>query len=622
VRGNGKIIQELESVFRGAGWNVIKLIWGSNWDPLFAQDKTGILLKRMEEAVDGDYQNYRAKGGAYTREHFFGKYPELAKIASKLTDEDIWRLNRGGHDQQKVYAAYAAAVRHKGQPTVILAKTVKGYGLGKSGESLNIAHAMKKPTKESIQEFRDRFQIPIADEDLEAVPFYRPPENSAEAKFIRECRNKLNGPLPQRKPIATLAPVKIPAFDIFEKLVTDSGDRAYSTTMTFVRILTSLIRDKTIKEYIVPIVPDESRTFGMEGMFRTMGIYSRKGQLYDPVDAGELMFYREDKAGQILQEGINEAGAMSSWIAAATSYSNHGIAMIPFYIFYSMFGFQRVGDLAWLAGDSHSRGFLIGGTAGRTTLEGEGLQHQDGNSHITANLIPNCRSYDPTFGYELAVIIHDGLVRMYQKQEECFYYITVMNEKYQHPAMPEDAREGIIKGMYLFKHADQEKKYTAQLLGCGAILNEVIKAAQVLESNYDVGANIWSVTSFNELYRDGIEVNRWNMLHPHENQKKAYATECLDDTESPVIATTDYVKLYADQIRSLVPASYRVLGTDGYGRSDTREKLRDYFEVDHRYITVATLYELAQQGKINQAVVVNAIVEFNIDPERINPLFG
>ena len=621
VRGNGKIIQELESVFRGAGWNVIKLIWGSNWDPLFAQDKTGILLKRMEEAVDGDYQNYRAKGGAYTREHFFGKYPELAELASKLTDEDIWRLNRGGHDQQKVYAAYAAAVRHKGQPTVILAKTVKGYGLGKSGESLNIAHAMKKPTKESIQEFRDRFQIPIADEVIEEVPFYRPPENSAEARFIQECREKLNGPLPQRKPFATMDPVEIPAFNIFEKLVTDSGNREYSTTMTFVRILTSLTRDKTIKEFIVPIVPDESRTFGMEGMFRTMGIYSRKGQLYDPVDADELMFYREDKAGQILQEGINEAGAMSSWIAAATSYSNHGLAMIPFYIFYSMFGFQRVGDLAWLAGDSHARGFLIGGTAGRTTLEGEGLQHQDGHSHITANLIPNCRSYDPTFGYELAVIIHDGLVRMYQKQEECYYYITVMNEKYQHPAMPKDAYEGIIKGMYLFKQADQDKNYIAQLLGCGAILNEVIKAGQLLENNYDVGVNIWSVTSFNELYRNGIEVHRWNMLHPNESQKKAYATQCLNDTELPVIAATDYVKLYADQIRSLIPGSYRVLGTDGYGRSDTREKLRDHFEVDHRYIVVATLYELVQQGKIDQSVVVNAIDEFGIDSESINPLY-
>ena len=620
VRGNGKIIQELEGVFRGAGWNVIKLIWGSNWDPLFENDDTGILLKRMEEAVDGDYQNYRAKGGAYTRKHFFGKYPELEALVSKMTDEDLWRLNRGGHDQQKVYAAYAAAVKHKGQPTVILAKTVKGYGLGKSGESMNIAHQLKKPTKESIKEFRDRYQIPVSDDDLDSVPFYRPADDSPEIKFIKECRKKLGGEIPQRKEFPTIDTFEIPAFDIFEKLVADSGDREYSTTMTFVRILTALTREKGISKYIVPIVPDEASTFGMEGMFRTMGIYSRKGQLYDPVDADELMFYREDKAGQILQEGINEAGAMSSWIAAACSYSSNGITMIPFYIFYSMFGFQRIGDLAWLAADSHSRGFLLGGTAGRTTLAGEGLQHQDGQSHIMANFIPNCRSYDPAFGYELAVIIHDGLVRMYQKQEDCFYYITVMNEKYKHPAMPKNAEEGIIKGMYLLKETGD--KYDVQLLGSGTILREVIKAGEILEKEYAITAKIWSVTSFNELYRDGVEVNRWNMLHPEQEAKQSYVSKCLASDKQPVIAASDYVKLYADQIRSLVPGNYRVLGTDGFGRSDTREKLREYFEVDYRYVIVATLSELAQLNIIDKKIVKQAIKKYKLDADRINPMFG
>ncbi len=619
VRGNGKIIQELEGVFRGAGWNVIKVIWGSNWDPLFARDKTGILLKRMEEALDGDYQNYRAKGGAYTREHFFGKYPELAELVSKLTDDDIWRLNRGGHDQQKIYAAYMAATKHQGQPTVILAKTVKGYGLGKSGESLNIAHQLKKPAKESIQEFRDRYRIPIPDEQLDSVPFYKPEEDSREIKFIKECRKNLGGSIPQRKPATE--PLNIPGIEIFKTLISDSGDREYSTTMTFVRIITALTRNKELSNRIVPIIPDEARTFGMEGLFRTMGIYSRKGQLYDPVDANELMYYREDKAGQILQEGISEAGAISSWIAAATAYSNHGVAMIPFYIFYSMFGFQRVGDLAWLAADSHSRGFLLGGTAGRTTLAGEGLQHQDGQSHIMANFIPNCKSYDPAFGYELAVIIHDGLIRMYKKQEDCFYYITVMNENYKHPVMPEGASEGIIKGMYLLKKSSLNGN-SVQLLGSGAILCEAVKAAEILESDYSIGAHVWSVTSFNELYRDGIEVNRWNMLHPENERKQSYVTSCLSKKDTPVIAATDYVKLYAEQIRSLVPGSYRVLGTDGFGRSDTREKLREYFEVDHRYIVLAALYELAQDKKIDYTIVSGAIDRFKIDQECINPLFG
>ncbi len=620
VRGNGKIIQELEGVFRGAGWNVIKLIWGANWEPLFENDGTGILLKRMEEALDGDYQNYRAKGGAYVREHFFGKYPELAALVSKMTDEDIWRLNRGGHDQQKVYAAYASAVKHKGQPTVILVKTVKGYGLGKSGESLNIAHSMKKPSKDSIREFRDRYQIPIPDDELENVPFYKPADTSPEIKFIKQCREKLGGAIPQRKAMPETPPVDIPEFTIFQKLVEDSGDREYSTTMTFVRIVTALTREKSISKYIVPIVPDEARTFGMEGMFRTMGIYSRKGQLYDPVDANELMYYREDQSGQILQEGINEAGAMSSWIAAATSYSNHGMAMIPFYIFYSMFGFQRVGDLAWLAADSHSRGFLMGGTAGRTTLAGEGLQHQDGHSHIMANVIPNCRSYDPTFGYELAVIIHDGLVRMYKNMEDCFYYITVMNENYKHPAMPEGVEQGIIKGMYLFKAA-QHSDNKVQLLGSGTILREAIKAAEVLEAEYNIGADVWSVTSFNELYRDGLEVNRWNMLHPTEQPKVSYVTECLSADNGPAIAVSDYVKIYADQIRSLVPTQYRVLGTDGFGRSDTREKLREYFEVDYRYVVVAALMELATTESIDRSQVEEAIKKYHINSDIVNPLY-
>lgn len=621
VRGNGKIIQELEGVFRGAGWNVIKLIWGSNWEPLFENDKSGILLKRMEEAVDGDYQNYRAKGGAYTREHFFGKYPELTELVAKMTDEDLWRLNRGGHDQQKVYAAYAAAVKHTDQPTVILAKTVKGYGLGSSGESLNIAHQLKKVSKESIREFRDRYRIPVADQELENVPFYKPPENSPEIKFLKACREKLGGPIPQRKPMPAVESMEIPGFEIFEKLVADSGNRRYSTTMTFVRMLTALMRQKSVSKYIVPIVPDEARTFGMEGMFRTMGIYSRKGQLYDPVDADELMYYREDQAGQILQEGINEAGAMSSWIAAACSYSSHGLSMIPFYIFYSMFGFQRTGDLAWLAGDSHARGFLLGATAGRTTLAGEGLQHQDGQSHIMANFIPNCRSYDPAFGYELAVIIHDGLVRMYQKQQDCFYYITLMNENYRHPPMPAGVREGIIKGMYLFKPATGNT-HQVQLLGCGAILNEVIKAGDILENEYQVGAAVWSATSFNQLYRDGIETHRWNMLHPQATPKVSYVSACLQSSDGPVIAATDYVKLYADQIRSLVPARYRVLGTDGFGRSDTREKLREYFEVDYRYIVIAALCELANDNKIARSSVDQAIEKYKIDPEHVNPMTG
>jgi pyruvate dehydrogenase E1 component len=616
VRGNGKIIQELEGDFRGAGWNVIKVIWGGLWDPLLARDKKGILLQRMEEALDGDYQNYKAKGGAYTREHFFGKYAELRQLVANLSDDDIWRLNRGGHDPQKVYAAYAAAVKHEGQPTVILAKTVKGYGLGKSGESMNIAHQLKKPGQEALRDFRDRYRIPIPDAELEQVPFYKPPEDSAEMIYLRERRQALGGPLPARRRAAP--PLEVPGFEIFEAHTAGSGDREHSTTMTFVRLLTALTRDKGIGRRVVPIVPDEARTFGMEGLFRTMGIYSRKGQLYDPVDADQVMYYKEDKAGQILQEGISEAGALSSWIAAATSYSNHGTQMIPFFIFYSMFGFQRIGDLAWAAGDSQARGFLLGGTSGRTTLAGEGLQHQDGHSHVLAANIPNCRAYDPTFSYEVAVILHDGLVRMYREQENVFYYVTLMNENYAHPPMPEGVREGIVRGMYLLREGGSGEP-RVQLLGSGAILREVIAAAELLASDFGVSADVWSVTSMNELRRDGLDAERWNALHPEEPRRLSFVERCLGSRRGPVVASTDYVKLYADQIRPFVPHPYAVLGTDGFGRSDTRAKLRRFFEVDRHYVVLAALSALASEGEIARRVVSEAIARYGIDVKKPNP---
>ncbi|MGI9590961.1 MAG: pyruvate dehydrogenase (acetyl-transferring), homodimeric type, partial [Myxococcota bacterium] len=524
VRGNAKIIQELEGGFRGAGWNVLKVIWGEGWDRLLAKDKKGMLLKRMEEALDGDYQNYKAKGGAYTREHFFGKYPETAEMVADMTDEDIWRLQRGGHDPQKVYAAYHAAVHHEGQPTVILAKTVKGYGLGKAGESINIAHQMKKPGREALQAFRDRYRIPIPDESLDDVPFHRPDENSAEMQYLRERREELGGFLPRRKVEA--AALSIPPFETFQALTEGTGEREISTTMAFVRILTALSRDKQLAPHIVPIVPDEARTFGMEGLFRTLGIYAAKGQLYDPVDADQVMYYKEDAKGQILQEGITEAGATSSFIAAGTSYANHGLQMVPFYIFYSMFGFQRVGDLLWAAGDSQARGFLLGGTSGRTTLAGEGLQHQDGHSHVVAATVPNCRAYDPTFHYELAVILHDGLERMYRDGENVFYYVTVLNENYSHPPMPEDVRDGIVRGMYLFLEGPK-KKLRVQLLGCGAILREVIAAAELLEADWDVSADVWSVTSFNELRREGLDTHRFNLMNPEQAPRLSYVEQCL-----------------------------------------------------------------------------------------------
>ncbi|MET0107806.1 MAG: pyruvate dehydrogenase (acetyl-transferring), homodimeric type [Candidatus Thiodiazotropha sp.] len=616
VRGNGKIIQELEAVFRGAGWNVIKVIWGGYWDPLFARDKNGILLKRMEECVDGDYQAYKAKGGAYTREHFFGKYPELDDMVANMTDEDIWRLNRGGHDPHKVYAAYAEAMSHKGQPTVILAKTVKGYGMGVAGEGQNITHSQKKMGEAALKAFRDRFNIPISDDQIGAAPFYKPPTDSPEMQYMHQRRQDLGGFLPQRR--TKVESLQVPALDEFKTLLEGSGERDQSTTMAFVRLLNMLVRNKAVGKQVVPIVPDEARTFGMEGMFRQLGIYSSVGQLYEPVDADQVMFYREDKKGQILQEGINEAGAMSSWIAAATSYSNHEISMIPFYIYYSMFGFQRVGDLAWAAGDMQARGFLIGGTAGRTTLAGEGLQHQDGHSHIVAGTIPNCVSYDPAYAYELAVIVQDGMRRMYQEQENVFYYITVMNENYAQPAMPAGVEEGIVRGLYLLDTGGKHK-HRVQLLGSGTILREVIAAAELLEKEFNVSADVWSVTSFNELRRDGLDIERWNTLHPQDDPKLSYVSEKLSGQKGPVVAATDYIRSYADQIRPFITASYSVLGTDGFGRSDMRSQLRKFFEVNRYYILIAALKALADEGEIKPEQVSRAIKKYKIDPEKPNP---
>jgi pyruvate dehydrogenase E1 component len=618
VRGNGKIIQELEGVFRGASWNVLKVIWGSYWDKLFAKDKNGLLRKRMEEAVDGEYQNYKAKGGAYTREHFFGKYPELLEMVAAMTDQDIWRLNRGGHDPHKLYAAYHEATAHEDQPTVILAKTVKGYGMGEAGEAQNITHQQKKMDVESIRQFRDRFGLPIADEELEKVPYYHPGPDSAEVQYMLGRRKELGGSLPRR--LKEGEPLDIPGIEIFEPLIKSSGDREVSTTMTFVRALTILLRDKKFGDRIVPIVADEARTFGMEGMFRQLGIYSSVGQLYTPVDSDQLMFYKEDKEGQILQEGITEAGAMSSWIAAATSYSASGVSMIPFFIFYSMFGFQRVGDLAWAAGDMRAKGFLIGGTAGRTTINGEGLQHEDGNSHVISGMVPNCVSYDPTFSYELAVIIQDGMRRMYQEQEDVFYYITVMNENYTHPEMPEDAEEGIRKGLYLFQQgADAGRK--VQLIGSGAIMREVIAAANILEQDFGVVADIWSATSFTELRRDGVDCARWNRMNPEKEPRIPWVTECLSDRQGGVVAASDYVRAFADQIRGfLQQEDYIVLGTDGFGRSDTREKLRSFFEVDRHNVAYAALYVLYRQGLLSQGELLSARSKLGINPDKINPV--
>jgi pyruvate dehydrogenase E1 component len=616
VRGNGKIIQELEGVFRGAGWNVIKVVWGRWWDRLLAKDKSGLLLQRMMEVVDGEYQTYKSKDGAYVRQHFFGKYPELLELVADMSDDEIWRLNRGGHDPFKVFAAYAAATKHKGQPTVILAKTVKGYGMGSSGEAQNPTHQQKKMDEESLRKFRDRFNIPVSDADLPKLPFVRPAPDSQEAKYLKE-RAAAMGHLPAREPLAH--PLNTPSLDAFDALLKSSEDREFSTTMAFVRLLGMLVKDKSIGKQIVPIVPDESRTFGMEGMFRQLGIFSQVGQLYTPQDADQLMYYKEDKTGQILQEGINEAGGMADWIAAATAYANHGVAMIPFYIYYSMFGFQRIGDLAWAAGDLRARGFLVGGTAGRTTLNGEGLQHQDGHSHLQAAMIPNCVSYDPTFAYELAVIVQHGMERMYNKQEDVFYYLTVMNENYTHPAMPKGAEEGIIKGMYKFSTTKGKSKAKVQLLGSGTILREVIAAAELLARDFDISSDVWSVTSFNELRRDGIDCERWNMLHPEAKARVSYVEQCLD-AKTPVVAATDYIRAYPDQIRSYVKAPYKTLGTDGFGRSDFRKKLRQFFEVDRYYVAVAALKALADEGSIEASVVSKAIKQYQINPDKPNPV--
>ena len=617
VRGNGKIIQELEGVFRGAGWNVIKVVWGSGWDKLFAKDKTGLLRKRMEECVDGEYQDFKSKNGAYVREHFFGKYPELKALVADLNDDEVWKLSRGGHDPFKVYAAYAAAAKHKGQPTVILAKTVKGYGMGESGEGQMIAHQAKKMTQDSLKQFRDRFQIPMPDDKIAEMPFITLAENSPEMKYLKESRAALGGYLPQRRQKSVS--LSAPPLANFERLLKSSDEREISTTMAFVQMLGTLVRDKTIGKYIVPIVPDESRTFGMEGMFRQLGIYSAVGQLYKPQDADQLMYYREDKAGQVLQEGINEAGAMSSWIAAATSYSTNNLPMIPFYIYYSMFGLQRVGDLAWLAGDMRCRGFLIGGTAGRTTLNGEGLQHEDGHSHILASTIPNCVSYDPTFAYEVIVIVRDGIRRMHQEQQDVYYYITLMNENYMHPGMPAGAEEGIVRGLYLLKEGAKGKGPRVQLMGSGTILREVMAAADLLREDFKVNADIWSATSFNELRRDGMSAERWNLLHPSKPRRKSYLETCLEGHAGPVVASTDYMRSFADQVRSQIPRRYTVLGTDGFGRSDYRVKLRRFFEVNRFYVAVAALKALADDGEIKTEIVDQAIKKYGLDTERPDP---
>jgi len=630
VRGNGKIIQELEGVFRGAGWNVLKVIWGSYWDPLLARDTKGILRKLMMETVDGEYQNCKAFGGAYTREHFFGKYPETREMVVNLSDDDIWRLNRGGHDPHKVYAAYHEAVNTKNMPTVILAKTVKGYGMGAAGESQNPTHQQKKLDNEAVRAFRDRFNIPVADDKVDDVPYYHPGKDSPEVQYMLERRKALGGFLPQRR--TKSASIAVPDLSAFDQIIKSSGDREISTTMAFVRGMNLLLRDKQVGPRLVPIVADEARTFGMEGMFRQIGIYAPFGQKYKPVDADQLMYYREDQKGQVLQEGITEPGAMSAWMAAATSYSISDVPMLPFYIYYSMFGFQRVGDLCWAAGDMRARGFLVGGTSGRTTLNGEGLQHEDGHSHLMAGAIPNCRAYDPTFSYEIAVILQDGSRRMLQEQEDVYYYVTVMNENYAHPDMPKGAEADIIKGMYLFKDASSEKGTNGkaksksipyvQLLGSGTILREVIAAAELLDKEFGVVSDIWSCPSFSELRRDGFDVERWNRLHPMDKTpRKAHVTECLENRPGPAIAATDYVREYADQIRAFMPDGkrYVVLGTDGYGRSDTRANLRAFFEVDRYWIAHAAIAALAAEGKMNPEDVARAIKQWKLDPEKPNP---
>ena len=628
VRGNGKIIQELEAVFRGAGWNVIKVIWGRHWDPLFQADTEGVLQSRMDEVVDGEYQNYASRGGAYTREHFFGKSPELLKMVEHLSDGDIMALNRGGHDPFKVYAAYAEAVKSVGKPTVILAKTIKGYAFGASAEAQNATHSVKKLDIESLKKFRDRFGIPIEDKSLGDVPYYRPAEDSLELRYMRKTREPLGGSVPQRR--SQTYALKVPAQSVFDNQIKGSGEREISTTMAFVRLLSSLCKDEDIGQRIVPIVPDEARTFGMEGMFRQLGIYSSAGQLYDPADSNQVMFYREDKEGQMLEEGITESGSFSAWLAAATSYSVSNYPLIPFYIYYSMFGFQRVGDLCWAAGDSQARGFLIGATAGRTTLNGEGLQHQDGHSHVLSSTIPNCISYDPAYSYELAVIIKDGIRRMYQEMESVFYYITTMNENYQQPEMPKGVEKDIINGMYLLEDGNSKefkvgkpinKEHRVRLLGSGTILREARKAAALLRTEYSVAVDVWSVTSFNELRREALEIGRENMLNSDKKPKVPFVTEKLSKQAGPVISATDYMKIHSDQVREFIPDTYRVLGTDGFGRSDSREQLRHFFEVDMKFIAAAALYELKEAGLIDGKILATHYKSLGIDKNKANPIY-
>lgn len=622
VRGNGKIIQELEADFRGAGWNVVKVIWGPGWDALLAKDKDGILQRVMMETVDGEYQNYKAKDGAYVRKHFFGKHPELLKMVANMTDDDIWRLTRGGHDPHKIYAAFKNAQENKGSPTVLLVKTVKGFGMGKSGEARNTAHQTKKLDDEAIREMRDRFAIPIPDDKLAEIPFFKPADDAPEMKYLHERRKALGGYLPQRRQQAD-EKLPVPPLSNF-KAITDptAAGREISTTQAYVRTLTALLKDPGLGQRIVPILVDESRTFGMEGLFRQIGIFNQQGQLYEPVDKDQVMYYREDKAGQILQEGINEAGGMCSWIAAATSYSTNNRVMIPFYTYYSMFGLQRVGDLAWLAGDIRARGFLMAGTAGRTTLNGEGLQHEDGHSHIIAATIPTCVPYDPTYAHEVAVIIQNGLHRMVEKQEDVFYYITIMNENYEQPGLKEGQEEGIIKGMYLLQEGEKNAKLRVQLMGSGTILRESVFAAELLKNDWGVAADVWSCPSFTLLARDGQDADRWNLVHPGDAPRLPYVTQLLQGSEGPIVATTDYMRLFAEQIRAYVPSgrTYKVLGTDGFGRSDSRAKLREFFEVNRYYITVAALKSLAEEGKIDAKVVADAIAKYGIDPNKPNPV--
>jgi pyruvate dehydrogenase E1 component len=622
VRGNGKIIQELEGEFRGAGWNVVKVIWGPGWDALLQQDKEGILRKVMMDTVDGEYQNYKAKDGAYVRKHFFGKHPKLLEMVANMTDDDIWRLTRGGHDPHKIYAAFKVAQEHKGQPTVLLVKTIKGFGMGKHGEARNTAHNTKKLTDEAVREMRDRYSIPIPDDKLADIPFYKPADDAPEIKYLHERRAALGGYLPARRQQAD-EKLTVPPLSAFQNVLDATAEgREVSSTQAYVRILTTLLKDASVGPRIVPVLVDESRTFGMEGLFRQVGIFNQQGQLYEPVDKDQVMYYREDKAGQILQEGINEAGGMSSWIAAATSYSTNNRVMIPFYTYYSMFGMQRIGDLVWAAADMRARGFLMGGTAGRTTLNGEGLQHEDGHSHLFAAAVPNCMPYDPTFGHELAVIIQDGMRRMVEDQEDVFYYITIMNENYAHPGIKPGQEEGILKGMYLLQEGDKKAKQRVQLIGSGTILRESIFAAELLKNDWNIAADVWSAPSLTLVARDGQDAERWNLVNPAKEQRVPYVTQLLKDTSGPIVATTDYMRAFAEQIRAFIPKdrTYRVLGTDGFGRSDSRAKLREFFEVNRYYIVVAALKSLAEEGKVDVKVVEQAIAKYNLDPNKPNPV--